>query len=328
MTKQRLPYIDIAKGILILLMIWYHTSPAIDRNIEGCNPMIGGIGYNTRIWFECFFMPAFFIINGNCSRFAEDRKTFYIKLLKTIVLPTCAFRFLLPLIFDLSFNPLRLIGFFKPQSGQWFMTALVVARVLVYEAKHIIHNKWTLGAAFLLLTIFATIGKEISAIPNWYYWPQGLCAALFIWIGHVLRDYEITNKSLAIGSLVYLLAIVGVNLCGIHRPVMVVSLAVNWYEVPLFMLLSVTGTALIVYISKQLKSRMLEYIGRNSLVMYFVQWSALVWLAKHLSQYIDVATESGCFVMAVTIYILSIVISLVFVKLTDTKYGRYLTGKF
>lgn len=42
MSKQRLPYIDIAKGILILLMIWYHTPPAIERNIEGCHPIMGG----------------------------------------------------------------------------------------------------------------------------------------------------------------------------------------------------------------------------------------------------------------------------------------------
>ena len=273
-------------------------------------------------------MPAFFVINGYCSKFTEDRKTFYIKLLKTIVLPACVFRFLMPLVFDLSFNPLRLVGQLKPQSGEWFITALIIARILVYEGKHILQNKWALGVILLALTVFATIGKDISAIPNWYYWPQGLCAALLIWTGHILRDYEIINRSLAIGSVVYLFAIIVVNLCGVHRPVMVVSLTANWYEVPLFLLLSVTGTALIIYLSKLMKSHLLEYIGRNSLVMYLVQWSALVWLANHLSTYIDVTTECGCYVMAITIYILSIIICLVFVRLVDTKYGRYLTGKF
>ena len=42
MTKQRLTYIDTAKGLLILLMIWYHTPPAVARFVEGCNPYMGG----------------------------------------------------------------------------------------------------------------------------------------------------------------------------------------------------------------------------------------------------------------------------------------------
>lgn len=273
-------------------------------------------------------MPAFFIINGYCSRFAEDRHTFYIKLLKTIILPACIFRFLMPFIFELNFNPLRLIGFFKPQGGSWFLTALFIARILVYEGKNILQSKWTLSVVFLLLTVFATMGKEFTSIPNWYYWPQGLCAALFIWIGHILRDYEISNRLLAISSLVYLLTILGVNLFDVHRPIMVISLTTNWYEVPLFLCLSISGSAFIIYISQQMKSHLLEYIGQNSLVIFLVQWSALVWLAKRLSHYIDVTTVSGCYVMAISIYILSIVICLVFVRLFDTKYGRYLTGKF
>lgn len=43
MTKQqRLTYIDTAKGLLILLMIWYHTPPAVAIYVEGCNPYMGG----------------------------------------------------------------------------------------------------------------------------------------------------------------------------------------------------------------------------------------------------------------------------------------------
>lgn len=46
--KERLPYIDVAKGIAIILMIWTHTVP----------------GDSISTWVFSFHMPIFFIISG------------------------------------------------------------------------------------------------------------------------------------------------------------------------------------------------------------------------------------------------------------------------
>ena len=60
---ERLPFVDVAKGILTILVIIYHIPPSMTLNTVNCNSIIGDISYNTRIWFDAFFMPAFFIIN-------------------------------------------------------------------------------------------------------------------------------------------------------------------------------------------------------------------------------------------------------------------------
>ena len=59
---ERLPFVDVAKGILTILVIIYHIPPSMTLNTVNCNSIIGDISYNTRIWFDAFFMPAFFIM--------------------------------------------------------------------------------------------------------------------------------------------------------------------------------------------------------------------------------------------------------------------------
>lgn len=328
MTKQRLTYIDTAKGLLILLMIWYHTPPAVARFVEGCNPYMGVISYCTRIWFECFFMPAFFIITGYCSSFSDDRKAFYIKMLKTIILPVSVISYIRCCIFDLSFNPLHLIGPYKP-TGNWFIIALLIGRTIFYEVNKVFRKKqlWIL-TALSVLAIIAMFFRDNNMIHNPFFWKQGLCAAMFIGIGNYLRKYEISNNTLAISSGAYMILISLINCFDLHRTVMVVSLSVDWYEFVQFSVLAITGTSLVVLCAKYIKTKLIEYIGKFSLIMYLIQWSALVALGKFFANIYDITTISGCWYIALTIYPLSILICLIFVKCFDTKYGKYILGKF
>lgn len=328
--NQRLQYIDIAKGLLVCLVILYHTPAAIIRYCDNCNPVVNDIGLYTRMWYESFFMPAFFLINGFCSRFQEERKTFYSKLLKTIVLPTCVFRFINPIIFDFDANPLRLIGFFKPNSGEWFISALIVGRVIVYESRRLINSEKCISCLLGLLTIIAILINRYAdpRLLSFYYWPQGLCAAFFIWVGHSLRSYTITTSKLLGGAILYFIVICVINGFGLHRPVMVVKLAVSLYELPLFILLAVTGTCSVLVASKYIKSKFFEYYGRNSLIVYLTQWATLKSLTKLVSKYIDITTVEGSIIVSISTFILTVIICAVFVTCLDNKYGKYIVGKF
>ena len=164
-------------------------------------------------------------------------------------------------------------------------------------------------------------------VHNPFYWKQGLCAAMFIGIGNYVRKFEIKRRTLAIFSAAYLILISIFNCFDLHRTVMVISLSVDWYEFLQFIVLAITGTALIVLCAKYINIKLIEYIGRYSLVMYLIQWSALVSLGKSFANVYDVSTIEGDWYIVLTIYPLSILICLIFVRCFDTKYGNYILGK-
>ena len=68
MQKERLSYIDVAKGVLILFLLMGHALLFI-RN-EGVNDSFINGFQNIRIFlWTPYYMPAFFVITGFCSHF-------------------------------------------------------------------------------------------------------------------------------------------------------------------------------------------------------------------------------------------------------------------
>ena len=43
---ERLPFVDVAKGILTILVIIYHIPPSMTLNTVNCNSIIGDISYH------------------------------------------------------------------------------------------------------------------------------------------------------------------------------------------------------------------------------------------------------------------------------------------
>lgn len=74
-TKERLHWVDVAKGLLIILLLVHHFSSATRRT---------GIS-SDQFWFvtcwqiiyTCFFMQAFFFLSGYCSNFSHPVKLFF-----------------------------------------------------------------------------------------------------------------------------------------------------------------------------------------------------------------------------------------------------------
>lgn len=65
--KNRINYIDIAKGFLILYLIVFHFRWGTMKAGINCNEFLYLLDYTKII--SCFFMPAFFILSGYCSSF-------------------------------------------------------------------------------------------------------------------------------------------------------------------------------------------------------------------------------------------------------------------
>lgn len=81
----RLHYVDVAKGILILLLLVSHFGISVNRiGMDGaCFACI----YYLCPFFWPFFMEGFFFISGYCSHFDVDALTFLKKQVKGLVVP-------------------------------------------------------------------------------------------------------------------------------------------------------------------------------------------------------------------------------------------------
>ena len=87
-NSHRISYLDVAKGALIILLVFAHFRSALNRTDFKNDYFEYVYGWNSI--FTCFYMPAFFLISGYCSNFRKDPKTFLKSLLKSLVLPLFA----------------------------------------------------------------------------------------------------------------------------------------------------------------------------------------------------------------------------------------------
>lgn len=72
MTKNRLLYIDIFKGLCIIFVVVHHVPLAMDGKFAES----GEYWWFINNFIISFFMPAFFIATGYCSSFDVPIKTY------------------------------------------------------------------------------------------------------------------------------------------------------------------------------------------------------------------------------------------------------------
>lgn len=83
---KRLSYIDVAKGLLILLVVYDHLPDMYMYKLNLSNEYIEYLD-KTQWVYKLFFMLAFFCITGMCSNFNKDFKTFFISNYKSLIIP-------------------------------------------------------------------------------------------------------------------------------------------------------------------------------------------------------------------------------------------------
>ncbi len=162
-VKQRIEYIDIAKGIGMLLVVWGHI-------------MIGGW---TNPFIYAFHIPLFFFISGMMFRRNTQGgfKTFLIKRIKTIVLPYLFYSFIswgvwvaynlllhntvesyvMPLV--QTFIGQGSGGFLVHNVPLWFVTCLVVVEVLYYFIDML--PEWINAVVCIALSILGYLMIEV-----------------------------------------------------------------------------------------------------------------------------------------------------------------------
>ena len=198
--KERIHWIDVFKGILIIMVVIHHTP----FNVSGAFPLWGYECWNSLI-VACF-MPAFFVVTGYCTNFNICFGQFLWKNIKTILIPCfCLYYFnhwlqdIKNLCFDEGswvtwshfFSP-GIRTFFKEGGYYWFLSSLFLSKIIFYLISRYIRGMWYQVFSTLFLVIIGIVCAEQGLGKNFFYWQHAFALTIFLPVGIFLKVYHQT----------------------------------------------------------------------------------------------------------------------------------------
>ena len=271
LNKKRTSWIDVAKGITILLVFFGHTTSLPNEILRA-------------IYF--FHMPTFFLLSGYCFNLKGNFSDFVIKKAKGILLPV----FTLGLMGSVAVS--LMLTFIKHESVDW---KWVLLNPIVQYGNHDL--LWYLPAAFVSLICFNRIVKwcreKINIILTVSFFvgltsyvfirfvkieipwqvDTALIAMPFIAVGYFAKSKKVAEKT---GNIAVLLisAVICVltgtlNMKFFGTPEMHVN---SYGNIFLFYLSAFAGICMVVSLSVMIsENKMLEFFGRNTLIFYALE---------------------------------------------------------
>lgn len=296
MTEKRLSYIDISRGIALILVVFGHLFK---------------LGSNTSRWIFSFHMPIFFIISGYVTNTEKYNcfKDYFIKKLKQLILPyfgCLLFGFIISIIIKdwrsgvLSLNALEQAFYYtQPELfhvGQiWFLVVLFNTSIAFYFIDKFItskidNKKKLLVIILLIFVALIALGYclknpiklfEFSRLPfKIDLLPMSLFFMLF---GKFLKkfliiDYFISDKIIKLSSMLLFLTINIV--CGVLINGYVNICDCIYDNIYVYIIAALTGSLFIIILSSILYNfKPLKFYGKNSLFMFSIH-SMLLYLAE------------------------------------------------
>lgn len=340
--KERLHYIDVCKGLLIIMVILHHltnnarwtfgiTCETFDV-IDHCNEL-----------YLCFFMQAFFLMSGYCSNFSEPFPQFLKKNSKQLLLPAFCIAMLVRVIRFCIYQDISYIEqIFKPHfiayafGGYWFIYALFVCRILFWLINKYIHREyiiWLLVTIGLVLSIALEkplrISNSVLALPNVFFWENTLANLPFLMIGYKLKKSLFGTKNLVLSSFAFIVMFGLLKIGGAEITIYTMSSNVTLFNVLEYVLLAYWGSLFIVSISKKIRySSFLEKFGKQSLLVYCTHGLFLNVLLEYTNRYIlspkDIGSALLFYVFVATLTLLCCYFT---IMAFETKYLSWILGK-
>lgn len=260
--KERLHYLDTAKGILMCLVVFHHF-PYVLTNLDG--------SYNIEMFqtfeilYTSFFMGAFFMITGVTFR-RIDNVSFLKKNIRSLILPgillsvVCSYIQSLILDTDFSINPLGLLLW---GGSWWFLLSLFTAKFFLNVLINYISNIRTIilltfGASSIICFLHI-IGLQSDPA----FIQQSIILTPYLVLGYATKIRIIRNRwklcLLAFGFTIFI-----VLHFHLHYPCMTMVIALDASNIVPFFVLSYTGCLLFYDLSQKInKASILEAIGKN-----------------------------------------------------------------
>ncbi len=314
---NRIHYIDIAKGILILFVVYDHLPDVYMYLLKLSNYYIELLDEWQWI-FKLFFMPAFFCITGMCSNFNKNVRTFLLSNVKTLIFPNIIWGLLL----GTKLGDVILHG-----GAYWFLSALFVSKMLYYCIIRI-SDKALLRFFILLCLVF--IGFSLNGMHNKYdiwYFHYALCLCIFLEIGKYIR--LMNDNRLLLSSVLYVFLCICMYKIDIHKPIVALGCSCKIHEVPLYILSAFMGSCMIVLISKMINTnKLLEFFGKESLLFYIFQIKVMLLMSTAYLSYYSLNSMSSVLLFLTVVFIFTIIVLSIISLFLETKSLRFLIGKF
>lgn len=272
--KERVEYLDIARGIGMTLVILGHSIGSFENPI---NRLI-----------LSFHMPLFFIISGffyNQSHTNNNPLLYLKKQIKKFWYPQLTLSIgsiIISFLYCLyngthkdysSIEDTFLYIFF----GFWFLPVLFYVNIIMFTANTIKSN--FLKYSFIIFTFFILFFlKRFGYIP---LMQNGLCLSIvpmslfFYCCGSFF--YKLFNKKCPIEFLLILIISITIIISQINEPVLMYLS--DYGNIFYFMISSILGSYLVIQVSILLNSKLMAWIGKNSIIIYVVHF----WIINYVN---------------------------------------------
>ena len=332
-SKERIHYFDVAKGILILLLVLFHFQSAI-RHME--LPIENRI-LSTLFWqkiITAFFMPCFFFISGYCSNFENESSFFFKKVVRQLLIPWSCFELLQAAFWaiyysDYSFDRFRTFLLTEPCTTLWFLNALAFSKILVYILKKLFHNGLIILFISFLFLVLAILVNQLNIGHNYLAIRESFGSCFFVALGYYMkRNMQIYNLFISYSPYIYLFIFIFLVLISIPIPSFTAGMHISIRQFPIFILLSTTGSFSFLYICRLINcNSIIEYFGKNSLPIYGLHICPLCAFVVILYKTIYPTTflQFGYYLLAV--YVLTICICSFLVTILQLKCLKWIIGK-
>ena len=351
-ASKRLPWIDVTKGLLILLMVMGHIiNNAGNQGIDNTY-LIKSTSFASL--YICFFMQAFIILTGYTSNFEKNFKEFSISLVKAIIIPWVSFSFICQLerIVSGEGGAFLTIGnqkYFFLIEDFWFLHVLFFGKLSYYFLYKYIKIDYLRAAILLIMMVCGfTVFAEHSDMPNIYHynnflhWKDLLCMTFFLWFGNYCRRKEVfqflKGRYFIIILLFYLIGHVMrffFRMKGLDEfliaPVIIShgGNAISPLQIPAYLYYVILGSLTCFGIMRYInKCSFLEYFGRNSLVVYCMHFVFLGIAVKAINVVIDPVSILNAFLFIVCSLGLVLLSCTAIIFITKHKPFNYLIGNF
>ena len=328
MEKKRVHYIDIAKGLLIMLVVLHHIPQLVTSKSVAMQNVD-----NLSILYVPFFMPAFFVLTGMCSNFSKPLVKFLRDKFCSILIPAFCLGFISMWInlicsgvTDIKeYCKLGFRTFIVYGGGYWFLTALFISSIIYWFVKNKI-SSIAIRFLILILCLIVGIGVQCFGIPNYWHVAHALVLVVFLNVGELFRKYDLNLKIGSVAFLLYIGLLIFVLMFNINIPYITAHMNIKFFEIPLFMLLSILGSIFIVAFSKLVgKNAIIEGLGKHSLVIYGLHISVLSAIMKVLAMY---GADVGKIQTIGLIFIMALIICYFIALCINNTPLKVLIGKF
>lgn len=279
-NKERLHWVDAAKGILIVLMALGHMFQR-GEDLEITCPALELLK-NQPIDVSVFYMATFFVISGFWSNYDMSFKDFAVKMAKALLLPLMVFSYFGGIMHELFYEILKhtynsgalIWPSLSISLDYWFVLALFIAQLACWCVCRWMKTTKMRWIGFVVLYFVGALSLKAWYIPNYACWKWALVMAIYLPMGQVIKK-GIHNWWLFAAALVLYLGVY-LAFCYFEWGIPYTTGGMKNLDLARAipsLVLCTTGSFVFLKLCSLIKrARLLEWFGRNTLAIYIMHW--------------------------------------------------------